>query len=503
MNVVSLFVTQALAEPDRTAFISGGRALSYGQLLLDVKRQAACFTAAGVSRGDVVALAASQLNVITATLALAWIGAVSAEVEGGQEEVREIAAALKADYLFCMKPEAYATLAYEGFRGAFRLQTDAEGPDAAGPVAAVEPTEPWHIALSSGTTGQRKGIVYSHESTVVNVNLLRVQYPLAPDDRVLIGMSAVMAFAMANWLRCLTTGACAVLMKSPLPEAVLGSLHDDGITHALLAAGTAGKLARLAASKKGRRAAPPARLRALSVGGAKVSIQLQQMLQRHVCDSVYIHYGSTEANLIAVHDNATRARFPASSGRRLPWVEVEAVDDEGKPLPPGNRGALRIRSAVLASAYRGATDPDDLNAFRDGWFYSSDVGTVFPDGIVRLHGRANDVLNFGGAKVDPALLEDAILEDASITECAVVDVPDDIGQPILAVVVVRDTLSDLDTEGLRDRCLKVSPNSVPRLVLKAAALPRNSSGKVKRQAVRKAVEASSELAALHKQRKVH
>ena len=496
MNIVIPFVRQAIAERDRTALEIDARTVTYGALLQNVKQLVVRFTSAGVRRGDTVAVVAGPAGYVAATLALAWIGAVSVEVQGEREQVEDLARRLRVNFLFHAGPGGYQ-LDHDGFKGAATLRSDAPAglPMPVPPIVAVEPGETWRIALSSGTTGHPKGILYSHERSLVNVNLLRTVYPIVADDRVFIGMSPRMGFATHNWLRCLTVGACVVMAESPTVEDVLQILHEGRITHGLVVPGTAAGIAQLAAGKAGRRGKPPAALRALSIGGAKVSAPIQDLLRRHVCGNVFVHYGTTETHLVAVLDAATRERHPRSSGRLLPWMEVEAVDEEDQPLPAGTSGRLRLRSPALALGYVGATEAADLRAFRDGWFYSSDRGKVSLGGIVTVQGRANDVLNLNGAKVDPGALEDAIQQDPAIIECAVVDVPDAMGQPVLAVLIVA-TAPEIDFDSMRRRCGKLSPNCVPRLILRADKLPRNESGKIVRAAVRRAVRASPEAQAL-------
>ena len=496
MNIVIPFVRQAIAERDRIALEVDARTVTYGALLLKVKQLAVRFTAAGVCRGDTVAIVAGPVGSVAGTLALAWIGAVSVEVQGDREQVEGLVRRLRVNFLFHAGPGGYE-LDHEKFKGAAALwpDTPVEAPVPVPAVVAVEPGETWRIALSSGTTGHPKGILYSHERSLVNVNLLRTVYPIVAGDRVYIGMSPKMAFAVHNWLRCLTVGACAVMAESPTLNGVLQTFHERRITHALVVPGTAAGIAQLAAGKGGGHGKPPATLRALSIGGAKVSAQVQDLLRRHVCPNVFVHYGTTETHLVAVLDAATRERRPQSAGRLLPWVEVEAVDEEDRPLPAGTSGRLRLRSPALALGYVGATDAADLRAFRDGWFYSSDRGQVSAGGIVTVQGRDNDVLNLGGTKVDPGALENAIQEDPAIIECAVVDVPGAMGQPVLAVLVVS-AVPEIDLGGLRRRCRKLSPNCVPRIILRTEKLPRNEAGKIVRAAVRRAVRASPEAQAL-------
>jgi acyl-coenzyme A synthetase/AMP-(fatty) acid ligase len=489
MNVAELFVRQALATPQRQALVAGGQAMTYGELYDSVRRLAAAFAAAGVERRETVAVTGSPGNQVASALALAWLGAVS--VEGGGESSNEsVLSGLGVNHHFFSgtQPCAFDHPEAKG-QGSLEGVLAGASPDAAPTVAAVEPAEPWRIAVSSGTTGRPKGIAYSHQASVTNVNLLRAFYPTLPRDRVLIAMPARMGFAVHNWLRCFTVGATAVVAPSLPPEALLRIIHELGVTHALVTPDTAAGMAVHARDAGGAHAAPAASLRALSVGGARVSPQVQALLRQHVCPQLFVHYGASETHLVSVLDPATQKRYPRSAGRLLPWVEAQAVGPDGQPLAPGEPGPLRLRTPTLALGYVRPAGEQEARAFRGGWFYSTDVGTVSPEGIVRLAGRTNDVININGVKVNPEVVEDAIQQDPVITDCAVVDVPNALGQPVLAVALVATT-RDIDLDGLRRRCLAVSAPP-PRLVVHVGQLPRNESGKVMRDPLRKSIVASA------------
>jgi acyl-coenzyme A synthetase/AMP-(fatty) acid ligase len=498
MNIVEPFVRQALARPQLEAIKTGKRTLTYGELLAAVQAFVVRFTEAGVVPGDRVAVLAGPVSQVSATLALAWVGAVSVEI--GTDPSKRAGEVVRLGVNFVFHGSGATALsasdmAHPGFKGVCALPRTIQSAAAVPPVAAVLPAQPWRIASSSGTTGLTKGIVYSHEGSLVNLNLLRTVYPVGEGDRVLIAMASNMAFAVHNWLRCLTVGACAHLSLELKPDDVLARIHAEGIHHALVGPGTAWGIAELASAPGSAFGAPPAALRALSVGGARVSLQVQALLRKHVCPEVFVHYGATETHLVAILDTRTHARFPRSSGRLLPWVEAQAVDEEGRPVDAGTVGRLRIRSPFIALGYVGETEEADRHAFRDGWFYTSDVGSVSRDGIVRVRGRSNDVMNVGGQKVDPSVLEEAIQEDEAITDCAVVDLEDAMGRAVVAALIVSSAES-IDTEALIQRCAKIGANMVPRIVLRAAKLPRNEAGKVLRDRVRLAIAKSPDAASV-------
>src|SRR5205085_476087 len=103
--------------------------------------------------------------------------------------------------------------------------------------------------------------------------------------------------------------------------------------------------------------------------------------------------------LIAVADAALQQSRPRSAGRVVPWMELQAVDKDDAPLPPGKLGRLRMRSMTMAQGYLGQEGDEPGVGFRDGWFYSGDRGRVHASGLVYLGGRANDVINLSGAKI--------------------------------------------------------------------------------------------------------
>jgi acyl-coenzyme A synthetase/AMP-(fatty) acid ligase len=340
----------------------------------------------------------------------------------------------------------------------------------------------WRITLSSGTTGRPKGIVSTH-AAIVNVHLLRTVYPAGPGDVVVIPMGASMTLAVHNWLRCLYSGACAMLAeKMPAPD-LFRLLQGDKPTHCI---GTPAVANAMAAESAKAGAPPPSagkRLHTFSVGGGRISAGVRDALRKHICPNVLVHYGGAEMQIVAVLDPALADARPACSGRILPWIEVHAVDEAGLPLPAGGEGRLRLRSPAIASCYVGDSDN---SAFSDGWFLSQDRGVVTPDGLVFLSGRANDVINFEGFKFDPEVMEEAIMADRNIMECAVVEVPGRVGSQLVAIIV--DPSGSADVEALAGRCEKPVPGMRLRHVLRTEKLPRNANGKVMRMAVRRSVE---------------
>jgi acyl-coenzyme A synthetase/AMP-(fatty) acid ligase len=483
MNLVEPFIRVARQQPDRPAIIVGAQTLTYRALLSNVAKMAASFEADGVRTGHRVLVVAGPLNTVIATLALAWLGAVSADKGSTQDEkLGELAQELDLDAVYHVRDvDLGGSRARAGRIDRLPQVSAISGAVKPPPMWNGSPDALWRIVVSSGTTGRPKGIACSYAS-IVNVHLLRTVYPTGPGDVVVLAMSAAMGFAIHNWLRCLYTGGCALLAELLEPAQLLALLQGGQGTHCMSTPATANALAALCTQPDAPPPAPARRLHTFSTGGGRLSAGARAALAEHLCPNVVAHYGAAEAQIVAVLDSQLAQTNPGCTGRLLPWVEAHAVGPEGQVLPAGEVGRLRFRSPTLASGYVGHVDDD---AFRDGWFLSQDRGMVRPDGIVVLHGRANDVINIAGRKVDPELIEEAIMADRNILECVVVAIEGPLGPELVAVIVDPSKSADLDA--LAERCKKATGIGRLSRVLRTSKLPRNANGKIMRNAVRASV----------------
>jgi acyl-coenzyme A synthetase/AMP-(fatty) acid ligase len=481
MNVVEPFQRMARQQPGAPALLAAGKTTTYGELLAFAGGLANAFVADGVQPGHRIAVLGSPAIRVAGILALGWIGAVSVGITGmADDDLADLVGALELDTVYAPRDLDLRSGKVRAARIEPLLET--LGSATPPPLHECAPADLWHITISSGTTGRPKGIACPY-SSLVNVHLLRTLYPSGPGDAVVMVMNAAMSFSIHNWLRCLYSGACAVLAENmPVPE-LFKFLQSGQATHCMMTPVVANSLAQACVAAGAPQPATANRLHTISMGGGRVSSGVRALLRKHFCPNLLAHYGAAEAQVVAVLDPVLAESRPGCSGRLLPWIEAHAVGADGAVLPPGEVGRLRFRSPALASGYVGHTDTE---AFRDGWFLSQDGGAVAADGVVFLRGRANDVINFAGRKFDPAILEEAILADQNILDCAVVDVPGALGPELVAVIV--DPTEAADLKALVERGRKAMPGLTLRTVLRTQSLPRNPNGKIMRGAVRHAVK---------------
>ena len=479
MNVITAIHQQAQTRPDSPAFIRE-RTVSYGELMRGVERVAGALRRAGVARGDVVALAMPvPFFHIVLTLAVAHLGAVSVALraDAAPADNEEIAERCAIGYVVSDDPGF--SLRAPGVRAHLHAAALFSVPaDAAPEMAQVDPDDTWRIGFSSGTTGRAKAMRFPHQGAIVRSHLMRDLFAVGPGDRVAVWMPPGLPFATSYWLRTLMFGGTLVGLRQR--EAALEAIRRHAVTALVTSTGNAMTLARIASRTDGPLSQPAQTLKFLFIGGASAAPALQQLLRRHICPNLHINYGVSEVGMVALSDPQLQRADPSCAGRILPWVEVQALDDQGQPLARGAQGRLRMRSPTMAAGYvPGFEDPAAAPAFRDGWFYSSDTGIVGADGLLHLSGRADDVINLGGTKFDPSHVESVLCEDPAVIQSAVLVLPGRLGQPVLVAAVVAS--APLDASALRQRCrATLGQNMTPSTIVQMDSLPRNAAGKVRR-----------------------
>jgi len=183
----------------------------------------------------------------------------------------------------------------------------------------------------------------------------------------------------------------------------------------------------------------------------------------------------------AASDPTVRARL-ASVGRPLPTVQIEIRDEEGRILPPGERGEIYVRGDQVSGEYR---ERSALDA--QGWFPTRDAGWIDAEGYLFLAGRADDVIVRGGENISPGEIEDVLLSHPAIADAAAVGVPSAEWGEAVGIAIVAKQHHEAPTEAEVRALVKARLRSsrVPERIAFLPALPYNEMGKLLRREVRK------------------
>lgn len=235
-------------------------------------------------------------------------------------------------------------------------------------------------------------------------------------------------------------------------------------------------------------------LRAIAYGGGRMPLELiTRALELFPRTDFTNAYGLTETSstiaLLGPDDhreafNSTdpkvRARL-ASVGRPLPTIELEIRDEEGRVLPPGERGEIYVRGEQVSGEYRERNARDN-----DGWFPTRDAGWLDEDGYLFLAGRADDVIVRGGENISPGEIENVLMTHPAIADAAAVGVPSvEWGEAVGVAIAIKPHHARPSDQELREFVRsRLRSSRVPEHIVELEALPYNEMGKLLRREVR-------------------
>jgi fatty-acyl-CoA synthase len=349
------------------------------------------------------------------------------------------------------------------------------------------------LCYTSGTTGEPKGVLYSHRAIALHTLGICLPDGFALGERDVV-LPAVPMFHANAWglvHAAAMTGATLVLPGArPSAGTLARLLEEERVT---FAAGVPtvwmGVLDELRATP--RALAPGLRIHS---GGAPTAPALLEAYRTELGVEIITGWGMTELTPVGLvtHPRGEMAGWGpgellpvrTSQGTPLPFVEVRLVDDAGRPVPSDGEtpGELEVRGPWVTAGYFRA---DAHDAFRDGWLRTGDVATQDGRGYVRLVDRTKDLIRSGGEWISSVHLEHALMDHPAVAEAAVVAVPDEKwGERPWACVVLRAgavaTAGDV-LDPLRNR---FPAWWVPDRVVFLDAVPRTSTGKFDKKTLR-------------------
>lgn len=224
---------------------------------------------------------------------------------------------------------------------------------------------------------------------------------------------------------------------------------------------------------------------AITSFGAVLSDDLRAEVNAKLADTLYDDYGTREVGFVS------RVASAGGIGIVSPNVQVEVVDDRGVALPFGQVGRLRIKSPIMRAVY--LDDPEATReAFRDGWFISSDLAVLHGPRRLQIMGRSDEALNIGGRKFAPEAIESVVQRVANARDAGVFSISSSSGTEDVWIAVADTPLDDTVLwERIRQR---LSELQFVRLhVVRLPVIPRNHGGKIQRNLLKQAVAQAREI----------
>ena len=505
---------------DLPAQIHGSIRRNWGEVAERCKRLASALSQRGVSKGDTVALIAPNIpEALECSLAIPMLGAVL-NANNVRLDAKTLGYILDhGEAKVLLVDTEYAELAKEAVERSGRalLIIDIEDPEGPGGecIGALTydallaegdpefdyrlPDDEWDaLALNytSGTTGQPKGVVYSHRGAWTNAvnNVVTWEMPHHP-----VYLWTLPLFHCNGWCFPWTITLLAgthVFLRSPTAEGIYAAFSDHGVTHLcgapiimsmIISAAGAEEQSFSQPVRMMTAAAPPPPQTILAMENMGISITHVYGLTEVYGPAVVCAERATWSSLSAEE----QAKLKARQGVAYELQEdVMVLDpDTRRPVPWDGmtQGEVAFRGNIVMKGYLKQLDTT-AKAFNEGWFWSGDLAVQHADGYIEIRDRSKDIIISGGENISSIEVENALYSHSAVACVAVVAMPDEKWGEVPCAFVELVAGCDISEADLIEHARgELAGYKRPKRVI-FEALPKTSTGKILKTALRERVE---------------
>ena len=503
-TLYTLLAGHAGARPDAFALRDGSQRLAWRELLAAVDAVAADLHAAGLKRGERVAVwLPSRVESVIVLLACARQGYVCNPSLHQSYTVAEIAgllARIRAAALFAQPGHGADAARADIFAEAAqlpsmrRIYTLGDGPPAAAPFPTAaralppadrNPDKIVYLAFTSGTTGAPKGVMHSDNTLLANGRAMVADW--RHDEKTILLSLSPMSHHIATVAveQMLTAGLELVVNAPPPGMTPLDWIIEAGATYVM---GVPTHAMDILAEMRRRGLDRLGHVKTFYMAGSPIPRETAQ---------AFFDRGILPQNVYGMTENGshqytlpsdTPQTIVETCGRACAAYEIRIFDQENPDIeaPPGMVGEIGGRGACLTLGYFDNQQATEESFNRSGWFMSGDLGRLDDKGCLQIVGRKKDLIIRGGHNIHPARIEDLAMRHAAVARCAAFAVADArLGEKVCLAVVWHDG-EEAAAEALLDHLhgQGLSRYDMPEYFLAMAAFPLTPSGKIlKRQLV--------------------
>ncbi|MBD7984313.1 acyl--CoA ligase [Sporosarcina sp. Sa2YVA2] len=346
------------------------------------------------------------------------------------------------------------------------------------------------LSYTSGTTGKPKGVVHSHGWGYAHLRTT------GPNWLGIQQSDIVWATAAPGWQKWIWTPFLSVL-GSGATGLVYDGKFDTNVYLEMIKKYEVNVLC--CTPTEYRFMAKAENLAEYDLSSLRSAVSAGEPLNREVIDifkrtfnlSVRDGYGQTENTLLVGTMLGMEAK-PGSMGKPTPGNRVEIIDEEGRPVTPGEVGDIAVHMSTPALFKEYLNDPERTKMqFRNGYYVTGDRAKLDEDGYFWFEGRGDDIIISSGYTIGPFEVEDALTKHPAVRECAVIGSPDETrGSIVKAFIVLRNptmaACNDSLVQELQDHVKEMTaPYKYPRKIEFVEELPKTASGKIMRVQLRR------------------
>ena len=510
----AILARRAAAHPDRVAIVDRGRRVTYGELKTRVDRAAAGLAGLGIGAGDVVTIQLPNwAEFAYVFFALERLGAVANQI-GPDFRSREVDYILRfSESRAFVCPATFKSFDYVKMIGELRpglpdlKAVCVLGAPAGAPTpglvsldtllddrGAVTPREAgqrandvMRMAFTSGTTGNPKGVIHSHNTTLSTCRTLNDDMRVTPDEVFLVYLPLGLNWGYLTLVQSVMAGARAVLLDQFSARSALELIQRERVTY--IPTAPASIIAMLNDPDLGR--FDLGSLRVVITGGASCPIETIREFRARMHGHLIELYGMLETGFHTYTrlDDDPEA-VTGTVGAVSAGLGLRLIDEAGRDVAPGAEGEIvALGPSVHLGYHKNPTANAELFT-ADGWFRTGDLGQFDRAGNVKIVGRLKEMINRGGKKFFPREIEEILYTHPKILHAAIVGVPDPrLGERNCLCVIPRpgQSLSLDEVVGyLKD---DVATYKLPETMEVFDELPFTPTGKIQRHVlVRRVLE---------------
>ena len=481
-SIVASVLTHAEKNPDKPALIIGDEVISYQQLWETSVSASMKLQSLDVQPGHRIVLSATMSPAfVYGYLATHLLRAIAVPVDPQGSESRLI------NIMKQVVPQASflaRTFDFASINSIYSIKTFEDLDSSTDSFSFPPAREVADILFTTGTTGEPKGVVLTHETisrTALNINSFIGN---TEDDREVVPLPLSHSFGLGR-LRCNLAAGGTVILENGFTFMgnIFRAFEDLGATGLSAVPAGIALMFRISNNRIGDYAK---HINYIEIGAAPMPVEYKQRLIKLLPKTrLCFYYGLTEASRSTfIEFHSAGDKLADSVGKPTPNVDVKIVDDQYQELPEGQIGIIMVKGENVMQEYYQKKDMTK-EVFYSDWLYTGDYGYRDEDGYFYFVARDKEMMNVAAHMVSPVEIEELLKKHTSIADCACVGIPDPkgiSGEVPKAFIVPYDPGSKRPDEYelidyLKDR---LEPYKIPIEFEWIDSIPKTSSGKIQR-----------------------